>query len=406
MAFEKLAINGGKPAITEAARRAIKPWPIPDERTAERLKQVYMSGNWSFDGPCEQEFSRKFADYCGSRHGIFMANGTVTLQSALHALGVKAGDEVIVPGNTWIATAMAVYYLGARPVIVDVESDTLCLDPEQTRQAITTKTKAIIPVHIFGSMADMDRLMAISRETGIPVIEDAAHAQGGVWKGRGVGSIGKVGSFSFQQSKTLSSGEGGICLTDDDELADKLYRIKHIGYGSGQRQGQAASGPAPGLVCHNYRGLEFTAVILTEGLKRLKAQTAQRDANALYLAELLKDVPGISLQARGRRADVQGYYMLTMLVDPQALKPDVTLHDIKVVLAAEGVHCGSGYGPIYRHMLWNLPRRAFRIHSSAMVEETSNRRMLTMQHTWLLTGRTTMKALANAFSKVMRAYCK
>ena len=406
MASEKLAINGGKPAITAAAKRALKPWPLPDARTAERLKQVYLSGHWSFNGPCEQEFSRKFAAYCGARHGIFMVNGTVTLESALHALGVKAGDEVIVPGNTWIATAMAPVYLGARTVIVDVEPGTLCLDPEQTRRAITRKTKAIIPVHLFGSMADMDRFSALSRETGIPVIEDCAHAQGGVWKGRGLGSIGQVGSFSFQQSKTLSSGEGGICLTNDDELADRLYRIKHIGYGTGQKQGQAASGPATGLLCHNYRGLEFNAVILTEALRRLKAQTAQRDANARYLAELLRDVPGIVLQARGRRADVQGYYMLALLVDPQALKPGCTLQEIKAALAAEGLPCGGGYGPVYRHLLWNLPASAYRLHSRAVVEETSTRRLLTVSHTWLLTGRPMMKAMARAIRKVMSAYCK
>jgi L-glutamine:2-deoxy-scyllo-inosose/3-amino-2,3-dideoxy-scyllo-inosose aminotransferase len=333
-----------------------------------------------------------------------MVNGTVTIESALQALGVKAGDEVIVPGNTWIATVMAPVYFGARPVIVDVEPDTLCLDPEQTRRAITRKTKAIIPVHLFGSMADMDRFSALSRETGIPVIEDCAHAQGGVWKGRGLGSIGQVGSFSFQQSKTLSSGEGGICLTNDDELADRLFRIKHIGYGAGQKQGQAASGPAAGLLCRNYRGLEFNAVILTEGLRRLKAQTAQRDANALYLAELLRDVPGIALQARGRRADVQGYYMLALQVDPQALKPGCTLQEIKAALAAEGLPCGSGYGPVYRHLLWNLPRRAYRIHSSAVVEESSTRRLVTIQHMWLLTGRPMMKAMAKAIGKVMSAY--
>ena len=404
MASEKLAINGGKPAITPAAKRVLKPWPLPDARTAERLKQVYLSGHWSFNGPCEQEFSRKFAAYCGARHGIFMVNGTVTLESALHALGVKAGDEVIVPGNTWIATAMAPVYLGARPVIVDVEPGTLCLDPEQTRRAITRRTKAIIPVHLFGSMADMDRFSVLSRETGIPVIEDCAHAQGGVWKGRGLGSIGQVGSFSFQQSKPLSSGEGGICLTNDDALADRLFRIKHIGYGAGQKQGQAASGPAAGLLCHNYRGLEFNAVILIEALRRLKAQTAQRDANARYLAGLLRDVPGIALQARGRRADVQGYYMLALLVDPQALKPGCTLQEIKSALAAEGLPCGSGYGPVYRHLLWNLPADAYRLHSRAVVEESSTRRLLTLSHNWLLTGRPMMRAMARAIGKVMTAY--
>ena len=123
---------------------------------------------------------------------------------------------------------MAAAYPGAS-LSLSMSTDTLCLDPEQVRKAITRRTRAIVPVHLFGSMADLDRLLAISRETDIPVVEDCAHAQGGLWDGRGVGSIGEVGSFSFQQSKTLSAGEGGICLTSSDELADKLFRIKHIG---------------------------------------------------------------------------------------------------------------------------------------------------------------------------------
>ncbi len=404
MKIEKLAIEGGKQSVTDAVKQALKPWPPVYPKTAERLKDIYLSRKWSFNSECEQEFSRKFAAYCGAKHGIFMVNGTVTLESALHALGVKAGDEVIVPGNTWIATAMSAVYLGAKPVFVDVEPDTLCLDPAQVRLAITRKTKAIIPVHLFGSMADMDKFMALSKETGIPVVEDCAHAQGGVWKGKGLGSIGQVGSFSFQQSKTLSSGEGGICLTQDDELADKLFRIKHIGYGAGQKQGQAASGPAKGLVCHNYRGVEFTAAILTDSLKHLKAQTALRDANAQYFTSLIQDVPGISVQARGRRADVQSYYNFVMLLDPTALKPGYTIKEVKEALAAEGMPCGSGYGPVYRHLLWNMPASAFRIHSGAMVEETSSHRMLNLMHTWLLTNKTVMKAMATAVRKVMTAY--
>ena len=406
MKFDKLAIHGGRPAVTDTLKRSLKPWPQPSPRTAERLKQVYLSGKWSFNGACEQEFCRKFADYCGARHGVFMVNGTVTLESALHALGVKAGDEVIVPGNTWIATAMAAAYLGAKPVFVDVEPDTLCLDPAQVRRAITRKTKAVIPVHLFGSMADMDRLMKISRETGIPLVEDCAHAQGGFWNGKGLGTIGSIGSFSFQQSKTLASGEGGICLTQDDELADKLFRIKHIGYGAGQKQGEAATGPSSGLICHNYRGLEFNALILTESLKRLKAQTAQRDANARYFAELIQDVPGITVQARGRRADMQGYYNFVMLLDPRALKKGNSIKEIREALAAEGMPCGRGYGPIYRHLLWNLPASAYRIHSRAVVEDSTDNRMLTLMHTWLLAGKPMMKAMAGAVGKVMKAYAK
>lgn len=402
-----LAMDGAKKAVSDKVKKALKPWPPVYPETAKRLQDIYLSREWSFNGPCEQEFSRKFSVYCGARHGVFMTNGTVTLESALHALGVKAGDEVIVPGNTWLATAMAAVYLGAIPVFVDVEPDTLCLDPKKVRQAITKKTKAIIPVHLFGSMADMDRLMAISKEYGIPVIEDCAHAQGGVWNGKVLGSIGHVGSFSFQQSKTLSAGESGICITNDDELAEKLFRIKHIGYSSGQKQGQAATGPEEGLVCHNYRGLEFCAAILTDALKHLRAQTVLRDSNARYFAGLIRDVPGITVQTRGRKADLQSYYNFVLLLQPAKLKSGVTIKDVQTALNAEGMSWGiGGYGPVYKHLLWSVPRKGYRIHSNEVVEDTSTNRILNIAHAWLLTNKTMMKAMAEGVRKVMNAYCK
>ena len=240
---EKLAINGGEKVFAENPQ--IPVWPVVSEKTAEKLKEVYFSRKWSFNGPEEQKFARNFARYNNAKYGIVMANGTVTLESALHALGIGPGDEVIVPALTWIATAMAVHYVGATPVFVDIESDTWCLDPVKLEDAITPATKAVIPVHLYGSMADMDKIMDIAKKNNMYVIEDCAHAQGGVWDGKGLGSIGIVGSFSFQESKTLSSGEGGICLTNNEELAEKLYRIKHIGYSDVSEQGKASTGPQP-----------------------------------------------------------------------------------------------------------------------------------------------------------------
>ena len=391
-----------QPAVSKALLGNVPRWPVAYPRVAERVKQVYMSGNWSFHGPHEQEFSRRFAQYCGTSYGSMMMNGTVTLEASLQAVGVKAGDEVIVPANTWLATAMAAVFLGAKPVFVDVEPHTLCLDPAMVRRAITRKTKAIIPVHLFGSMADMDQIMAISRETEIPVIEDCAHAHGGVWNGRHLGSIGHIGSFSFQQSKTMSSGEGGICITNDAELAERLFRIKHIGYLPGAKQGKAVSGPPEGLICHNFRSVEFTSVILSEQLKHLRQQTEKRDASALYLTGLIKDLTGVTVQARGRRADLQGYYGLVLLLQPERLRRGTSLADVSKALAEEGVEVSiGGYGPVYKHPLWSVPRADYRIHSNAVAEWTSACCHLQLHHTWLLAGRPLMRAVAEGLHRVI-----
>ncbi len=242
--MSKLALLGGKPVSTPI--NGI-PWPPTSEKTGDKLKELYLSRKWSFNSPSEQEFEKAYAKYHGAKHGIFMVNGTVTLECALEALGIGEGDEVVVPALTWIATAMAVRYVGAKPVFVDIEPTTLCMDPKKFEKAINPRTKAVIPVHLYGSMADLDKIIKIAKRQRLAVVEDCAHMQGGVWNGRGVGSWGDVGSFSFQQSKTVSAGEAGICLTNDDRLADRLFRTKHIGYPNGAGQGGAKHGPPEGL---------------------------------------------------------------------------------------------------------------------------------------------------------------
>lgn len=277
----QLAIDGGKPVFGKPAN--LPPWPPVFPEVAEKLKEIYLSRKWSFYGPREVEFNRRFAEYTGAAGCALMANGTVTLEMAMLALGVGPGDEVIVPAHTWLATGEAVVYRGATPVIVDIENDTLCMDPDRFEEAITPKTKAVIPVHLFGSMADMDRILPIARKHGIAVIEDCAHAHGGEWDGRHVGTLGDVGSFSFQQSKSMSAGEGGACITTREELNETLGRLSHIGYQYASKQGQAGTPPPTGLICRNYRVTEFQAELLLAQLDRLKADTLLRAKNAEFI---------------------------------------------------------------------------------------------------------------------------
>jgi L-glutamine:2-deoxy-scyllo-inosose/3-amino-2,3-dideoxy-scyllo-inosose aminotransferase len=228
--MSKLALLGGTP-VFERKLNWNTFWPPVQESTARKLFDLYLSRKWTAFDETEYAFSEAFARYHGARHGIFTINGTVTMQCALGAYGIGKGDEVIVPALTWYATAMAVHYVGATPVLVDILPDTLCIDPEKIEAAITPRTKAIIPVHLYGSMADMDRIMAIASKHRLRVIEDCAHVHGGIWDGKGIGSIGDVGSFSFQHSKIMASGEGGISITNDAQIAERIFRMKQIGYG-------------------------------------------------------------------------------------------------------------------------------------------------------------------------------
>lgn len=223
--MSRLAIDGGEKVFSEPAQSLPVRWPPVYPETAWQLADLYMNRKWSFYGPQELLFNEKFAAFTGTGQSVMMANGTVTLECAMRALEIGPGAEVIVPAHTWLATGSAVISCGATPVVVDIEPDTLCMDPQAFESAITGKTKAVIPVHLLGSLADMDKICAIAAKHGLRIIEDCAHAHGGRWNGRHVGSIGDIGSFSFQESKLLACGEGGACVTNDLHLGDILGRL-------------------------------------------------------------------------------------------------------------------------------------------------------------------------------------
>ena len=395
----RLALLGGKPVRPETL--TCPPWPPIQEATAQRLAEVYRSGAWSFNGPEEKAFAQAFAEYHGATHGIMMANGTVTLECALAVCGVGPGDEVIVPALTWLATAMAVHYVGATPVFVDIEPTTFCLDPQKVRQALTEHTRAIIPVHIYSSMADMEALGRIAADNGLTIIEDCAHAHGGKWAGRGVGSWSSVGSFSFQQSKTLTCGEGGICITSDDGLAEKLMRRKHIGYAPGMAQGQADSGPPAGLICRNYRTTEFQAAILRDQLAELPERIETYNRNAARLTERLADVPSVRVQSPGRLADPQGYYTWMLAFDPEAIA-DVPLSRLCEAFLAEGLPVVQTYGVVYRHVLYNMPEEDYRIAAGGcpVAEQMTQRQIVGLIHQWLSADAGTLDAIGEIIEKV------
>lgn len=348
-----LALNGGTPVLENGGYKKFYPWPPVDEETADKIRELYLSREWSFNSKSEQEFENAYAAYHDAEYGIFMANGTVTLESALEALGIGEGDEVIVPGLTWIATAMAVNYVGAKIVFADIDPATFALAPAAFEAAITPRTKAVIPVHLYGSMADLEKIIEIARKHDIKVIEDCAHMQGGKWNGKGVGSWGDVGSFSFQQSKTLSGGESGICLTNASKLAELIYRVKHIGYSRYDRQGRAGTPPPAGLTCHNYRGQAFSALILSGQLPKLAGILERYQAFSDNLKTAIKNLPGVRLQEPGRLATRQGYYALGMVFDGPEWA-NVPKAKIVEALLAEGMPTAETYGSVYSHPLFNL----------------------------------------------------
>jgi len=343
----KLALRGGDPVRA----KPFTAWPIYDEREARGLQTALESRNWG-GYPCPndlaREFGRKFAEAHDARYGVAVANGTVSLELALQAAGVGFGDEVIVPAYTWEGTAAAVLFSGAAPVFVDVDPDTYCLDAKLIEAAITERTRAIIPVHLGFRFADMDAIMEIARRRRLFVLEDCAHAHGGKWRGKGAGSIGHAGSFSFQTGKLMTAGEGGGVITGDIDLADQVIRLANCGR---PPRKETRSDPALG---HNYRMTEFQAAILLAQLERLDGQTELRELNTARLEKGLEQMDGVGLLPRDGRITRQACYHYVFKFNTAEFS-GVHRDAFVAALKAEGVPSdGRFYEAVYRSSLFDF----------------------------------------------------
>lgn len=337
----QLAIKGGS-SIREG-----KGWPAYPpygENEKKYLIEVLESHNWGgYPEPnyWAAKFAKAFAEYHTAKYGICAANGTVTLEVALRALGLKANDEIIAPALTWTATAACAVYLNAVPVFADVRPDNYTIDLDHAETLVTEKTKAIIPVHLGSSIVDMDAMMAFAEKHGISVIEDCAHMHGGKWRGKGVGSIGHLGSFSFQSSKLMTAGEGGMITTNDDILQQKCHSLVNCG-----RKEPAYEDFEGWNLGWNYRITEFQAAVLMAQLEKLEERTILRAEAAEYLTQELNKIEGINTIWHDERTTQSAHYQYIFKYDPSGFKG---LHRDKFLEAmlGEGIILdGDFYTPI------------------------------------------------------------
>jgi len=334
----KLALKGGKPIREKPFPR----WPIFDDRELEALRSVLESGLWGIGGRYKREFEEKFAAYQHARYGVAVTSGTAALEISLRALGVGCGDEVIVPPYTFMATVTAVFYVNAIPIFADIDPETYTIDPKSVESMISEKTKAILPVHIGGRPADMDSIISIARKYDLHVVEDACQAWGSEWKGRRVGAIGDAGAFSFQSSKNITSGEGGIIVTNDEDLYVKAWSLHNCGR---LPHGSWYEHHMPGW---NYRMTEFQAAILLVQLDRLDEHTRRRMDNASYLDSKLSKIDGLKPLKRDERITRNAYHLYIFRYDPEAFN-GIPKTLFAKALQAEGIPVSVGYSkPLYR----------------------------------------------------------
>lgn len=347
--MSKLALNGGTPCAKELK---VPKWPMWDEEDKKYLCEALDSGKWCriFTGSRVEQFEQAFAKYHQAKYAIATANGTISLQLALRAGGIKAGDEVLVPAVTFIASAGAVAEIGAIPIFVDSDPETLSISPDGIEAAISERTRAIIAVHYGGYPVDFDRIIPLAREHNLLIIEDAAHAQGSEWKGRKVGAIGDFGSFSFQETKSLTAGEGGVVLTDNEELADKARLVHNIGRVVGKSDYEHL------LLASNYRMTEFQGALLLSQMRKLPEEIEGKHRKGEFLAGELSKIGGVKPLKRDDRITKRGYYFFIIRYD-EAQFGGVPKDKFIEALRAEGVPCYSGYGmPLYRQPAFKRER--------------------------------------------------
>ncbi len=264
--------------------------------------------NWiSSMGQYIAQFEEGFSGFCGTKYAVTTSNGTVALHLALEVLGIGPGDEVIVPTLTFASTAFAVSYTGARPVFVDSEFSTWNIDPQKIEEKITPRTKAIIPVHLYGHPADMDPILRLAREHNLYVVEDAAEAHGAEYKGRRVGSLSDVGCFSFYGNKIITTGEGGMLTTDSEEILEKARLLRDVAMSPEKRYWHSRIG-------FNYRMTNLQAAVGVAQLERIEEIIEKKRGNARLYNSLLENVPCVTLPPEAEWAK-SVYWMYSILIE-------------------------------------------------------------------------------------------
>lgn len=417
---EKLAIMGGEPIRK-------KPWPIwprADENTEKLLRDVLYSGKWTISGCCtgkkpyERQFSEAFAQFHHVPYCVPTANGSSALKIALEALDVGYGKEVLVPGLTWVACASSVLATGAVPVLVDIDPESLCMSLEAARKAITKNTAAIMLVHLYSRIADLEGFLKLSEETGIPIIEDCSQAHGAIWKGQRVGTFGKIGTFSMQQTKVLTCGEGGATITKDKNLyvkmqqfrADgRLYRDKPVDIGQMELEEVGA------VQGRNYCMSEFHAAILMDRLKHLDEENEIREQNASYLNSLLMQIGDIDILLPSPEVNRTTYYQYCVRLNLPAFG-NSEIHSIANVLSTElGILITPIYPPMNNYILYNpLSSEINDKHKTITLinpdqyqlpfARNACKEYLTLPHQILLASKRSMEDIAEAFIKVKTAF--
>jgi perosamine synthetase len=292
---------------------------------------VLKTGNLS-QGPLVKELEERFANFCGSRYAIALNNGTATLHTALHALGVGRDDEVVTTPFTFVATANAILMQGAKPVFCDIEEKTFNIDPAQLESHISKKTRAIMPVDLFGHIYDVEAIGRIARQHLLPIVEDAAQSVAASYRGKKAGNVAEIASFSLYATKNMTAGVGGLLTTDDEKVMKKCKLFRHHGQDESAVYDYKEFG-------YNYRMLDMTAAIALEQLKKIEGLTEKRRLNAKYLNEGLRDIEGIILPVE-REGYRHVYHQYTIrIAKDYKLSRDAFI----ACLGAKGIQCKIYY---------------------------------------------------------------
>ena len=316
--------------------------PIIGNKELENVIDCIVTGWVSSTGKYVSEFEEKFAEFCNSRYAISSSNGTTALHLALLALGIGTGDEVIVPSLTFISTANAVKYTGAHPIFVDSDPETWNIDPNQIESAITDRTKAIIPVHLYGHPADMDPIMEIAEYNELAIIEDAAEAHGATYKGRQIGAIGDMGCFSFYGNKIITTGEGGMVVTNDSDFAERMKIFRDHGMSPNRRYWHTVLG-------FNYRMTNLQAALGVAQLERIESILARKRQIASNYQKELTNIPGISLPPNFSWAE-NVYWLYSVLIDESCY--GLSRDELISVLKNEGIETRPVFPPIHTQPIY------------------------------------------------------